>query len=145
MRRIMPITLTLALLMAGCVGDQDRPTVDLSTVRITPEEMETRPQHALESGYHSITVRQVFSAQGPCRVLDAELTRNHPAGYMLRVEAREDDPACGDDSPHIEYTAVLRSLPPGRHQLRVVHIGADGRPLAETVFEHPVVVTQRPR
>lgn len=66
--------------------------------------------------------------------------RRYPGEFLLRIEASETPGPCGDPSVHIGYTAVLRGLPAGRHQLRIVHVGADGRTLAEVVLEHPIVV-----
>lgn len=131
-------------LMVGCGDLRPAPEVELTSTRIASEDPTAEPIHSVESGHHVITVRLVFTAQGPCRELEAGLTRDYPAGYLLRIEATEMDEACGDDSPHILYTAVLTGLPEGRHPLRVVHVGADGRTLSRTTLEHPVVVTAPP-
>jgi hypothetical protein len=64
-----------------------------------------------------------------------------PREYVLRIVARLDE-ACELASRHIGYTAVIRRLPPGFHELRVVHITADGRRSAEITLQHPVVVTE---
>lgn len=112
-------------------------------VRLEAAEVRSWPFPAVESGHHEITVRQVFTAQGPCRELRGDLTPRYPGEYLLRVVAHE-VPSCDSESPHIGYVAVLRGLPAGNHRLRIVHVGADGRTLAETVLEHPIVVTGEP-
>ncbi|MEX2584604.1 MAG: hypothetical protein WD766_15150 [Gemmatimonadota bacterium] len=114
--------------------------VELEAARLDEGELSIGRGPSVESGHHEITVRQVFTARGPCRQLDAGLMRLYPGEYMLRIEAREEFP-CVSDTPHIAYTALLKGLPAGTHRLSVVHVGADGRTLAQTVLEHPVVVT----
>ncbi|CAN5680044.1 hypothetical protein BH23GEM3_BH23GEM3_06920 [soil metagenome] len=139
MSRSLPAVI-LILWLVGCADEPTAREVDLTTQRLTAAEVGDWPLPAVESGHPDITVRQVFTAQGPCRELEAEVMPRYPGQFMLRVVAHEPYP-CDDETPHIGYIAVLRGLPAGSHQLRVVHVGADGRTLAETVFEHPIVVT----
>ncbi|TVP60360.1 MAG: hypothetical protein EA351_00740 [Gemmatimonadales bacterium] len=135
----------MLLLVPGCADSGLQLEADLSTSVIPATAVDADPQPRVESGFHEITVRQVFTARGPCRDLKALLTRDFSEGYLLRIEAREREGPCEDDSPHLHYTAVLRGLPEGTHPLRVVHVGADGRTLNETVLAHPVLVTAAPR
>jgi len=135
----------MLLLVAGCADATLQLEVDLTTTVIPSAEAEGDPQPRVESGFHEITVRQVFTARGPCRDLEALLTRDYSEGFLLRIEAKERDGPCHEDSPHLRYVAVLRGLPEGTHPLRVVHVGADGRTLNETVLAHPVLVTAAPR
>jgi len=130
----------LVAVLAGCAAGDGGLEVDLTIRRLDAAAVEGWPQPAVESGQPDIVVRQVFTAQGPCRDLSAELMPRYPGEYLLRVVAEDRSP-CPDGTPHIGYTAVLRGLPPGSHSLRVVHVGADGRTLAEVALEHPVVVT----
>jgi hypothetical protein len=139
-RFLLPAALMLGL--TACPGEREVLEVDLTTERLSPAEVQDWPAPAVESGLPEITVRQIFTAQGPCRTLDVGLMPRYPGEYLLRVAAEDLSP-CEDDTPYIGYTAVLRGLPPGSHRLRVVHFSADGRPLAETVFEHPIIVTPR--
>jgi len=134
----------LLLLLFGCGVGQPAHEVELSTTRLTESEARAWSFPAVESGHPEIRVRGVFFAQGPCRELEAQFTRAYPRGYMLRIEAHEADP-CMDASRHLEYVATLRGIPEGRHELRVVHFGADGETLVETVLEHPIVVTSDSR
>jgi len=140
-------TLLLALLLgaAGACTEQGSPEVEIEAVRLGAEDTAAWARPVIESGQYPITVRQVFTAQGPCRILDARLMRRYPGEYLLRVEARELLEPCGEETPHIGYTATLRGLPAGTHGLRIVHVGADGRTLAEAVLEHPIVVTEANR
>jgi len=129
--------------VAGCGPEEEARDVELTTQRLAAEEVVAWGTPAVESGDRVIRVRQVFTARGPCRGLEAQVMRRFPGEYMLRVVAHELDVPCGDDSPHIGYVASLRGLPQGRHELRIVHVGADGSTLAETVLEHPILVTDR--
>jgi hypothetical protein len=143
--RIAPMGVLLMISgICSCSAPEQRLEVDLTATVIWPAAAEGDPQPRIESGFHEITVRQVFSAQGPCRDLDALLTRDFSDGFLLRIVAREREGPCREDSPHLFYTAVLRGLPEGMHSLRVVHVGADGRTLNETVLSHPVLVTSVP-
>jgi len=130
--------------LTGCGAERGSLEVELTTQRLQTSEVQTWPVPGVESGQPEITVRQVFTAQGPCRELDAELLPRYPGEYMLRVVAEDRSP-CDSEVPYIGYTARLSGLPPGTHQLRVVHVGANGRTLAEAVLEHPIVVTAGPR
>lgn len=147
LRRSGPLPALLLLLALPLLGSACRATEELSAeldaVRLPPQRIQGWAVPAVESGHHEITVRQVFTAQGPCRELHGALMRRFPGEYLLRVEAGDASP-CSDDSPHLGYTAVLRGMPAGRHQLRIVHVGVDGRTLAETALEHPIVVTSGP-
>lgn len=138
-----PRILLLTLLLAGAGACAEPPPleVEIEAVRLAPADTAAWARPAVESGHDRITVRQIFTAQGPCRHLDARLMRRYPGEFLLRVEAREVPPPCGDTTPHLGYTALLRGLPVGSHRLRIVHVGADGRTLAEAVLEHPIVVT----
>jgi len=136
--------LTLAaFVLMGCAGATSNLEVELSTQRIKADEVAGWAAPAVESGQREIAVRQVFTAQGPCRTLNAELMPRYPGEFLLRIEAEDHSP-CPEPSPHIGYTAVLRGLPEGSHRLRVIHVGADGRTLVEAVLEHPIVVTGAP-
>ncbi|TVP42514.1 MAG: hypothetical protein EA350_15445 [Gemmatimonadales bacterium] len=135
----------MLLLAPGCADSGAQLEVELTTSVIPATEVDADPQPRVESGFHEITVRQVFTARGPCRELDALLTRDYSEGFLLRIEAKEREGPCEEDSPHLLYAAVLRGLPEGTHPLRVVHVGADGRTLNETVLAHPVLVTAAPR
>jgi len=140
-RMMCLISVSLGLL--GCGDASAELDVELTTERIAADDVPAWSTPAVESGQPAIAIRQVFTAQGPCRILEAELMPRFPGEFLLRVVAEDRSP-CSDDTPHIGYTAVLRGLPEGSHQLRVVHVGADGRTLAETVLEHPIVVTRAP-
>jgi hypothetical protein len=135
--------LILAIVLNACGEESEVRSVDLATTRVTAEEAQGWSAPAIESGHAEITVRQIFTARGRCRELHADLVPTYPGEYLLRVVATE-MPGCGNDTPHIAYTATLKGLPEGQHQLRIVHVGADGRTLAETALEHPILVT-RPR
>jgi len=143
MMRFILLAALLLWPLTACDREPEERAVDLTTVRLAPEELAEWAGPAVESGHHEITVRQVFTAQGPCRELEAEVMPRFPGEYMLRVAAKDRSP-CDDDTPHLGYTAVLRGLPTGSHQLRIVHVGADGSTLAETVLEHPIIVTDAP-
>ena len=139
-RFLLPAILMLGLV--ACQGEREVLEVDLTTERLSPAEVQDWPAPVVQSGLPEITVQQIFTAQGPCRTLEAALMPRYPGEYLLRVAAEDLSP-CEDDTPYIGYTAVLRGLPPGSHRLRVVHFSADGRPLAEAVLEHPIIVTHR--
>jgi len=98
------------------------------------------PTPAIASGQPEITVGQIFTAQGPRRTLHAGLMPGYPGELLLRVVA-EVRSRCPDDGPRTGCAAVVRGLPVGRHRIRMVHMDADGRALAETGPEHPTVVT----
>jgi hypothetical protein len=135
----------MLLLLPACADTGGPLEVDLTTSVVPSVEAEGELRPRVESGFHEITVREVFTARGPCRELEALLTRDYSEGFLLRIEAREAEGPCLEESPHLLYTAVLRGLPEGSHPLRVVHVGADGRTLNETVLAHPVLVTAPPR
>jgi hypothetical protein len=139
LRYLVPVV----VLLVACGDRSTNLEVELTTRRIQQVEIADWRAPAVESGQPEITVRQVFTAQGPCRTLQAALMPRYPGEFLLRVVA-EELASCPDDSPHIGYIAVLRGLPEGSHRLRVVHVGADGRTLAEAVLEHPIIVTGEP-
>lgn len=139
-RPLLPVLLVVAL--TGCPTTPEVLEVDLTTQRLSADEVGRWPRPAVESGQPTIVVRQVFTAQGPCRELSAELMRRFPGEFLLRVVAADRSP-CPEDTPHIGYAAVLQGMPAGSHRLRVVHVGADGHRLAEAVLEHPIIVTER--
>ncbi len=145
MNRTLVVLMGMLPLLPACTDPGGDLEVEITaSVVASPEGGgELRPR--VESGFHEITVREVFTARGPCRELDALLTRDYSEGFLLRIEAREGEGPCAEESPHLLYTAVLRGLPEGTHALRVVHVGADGRTLSETVLAHPVLVTAPPR
>jgi len=131
-----------ALVLVGCADPPQNLEVDLSTQRLQESEVTEWAAPSVQSGQAEITVRHVFTAQGPCRVLHGELMPRYPGEFLVRVVAEDQSP-CSEETPHIGYTAVLRGLPEGSHQLRVVHVGADGTTLAQTALEHPILVTGR--
>jgi len=133
--------LILFVTLSGCRTEPDVREVELTTQRLLAPEVPAWPAPAIESGQPEITLRHLFTAQGPCRELHAELSPRYPGEFLLRVVADDKSP-CDSDTPYIGYVAVLRGLPAGNHRLRVVHVGAEGRTLAETVFEHQIVVTE---
>jgi hypothetical protein len=139
-RVLFPAVLMLGL--TACSEERAVLEVDITTERLSPAEMQDWAAPAVQSGLPGITVRQMFTAQGPCRELEAALMPRYPGEYLLRVAAEDLSP-CEDETRYIDYTALLRGLPPGSHRLRVVHFSADGRPLAEAVFEHPIIVIRR--
>lgn len=131
------------LSLAACAAEPPH-EVELTAEHLSPGEAEAWPLPAVQSGSPVITVRQVFVAQGPCRELEAVVARTYPGEVVLRVSAHVEGEECDDRSRHLGYTAALRGLPEGVHDLRVVHVGADGRTLTETVFQHQIVVTSEP-
>jgi len=139
MNRIFSLAMLLCLLV-GCRGGPADLEVELTTQTLEPGEVDRWPFPAVESAQPEIVVRQVFTAQGPCRELHAEFLPRFPGEFLLRVVAEDRSP-CPSTTPHIGYTAVLSGMPAGRHQLRVVHVGADGRTLADVALEHPIIVT----
>jgi len=137
-RMLMPALLICSL--AGCGSAELE--VELTTQRLESTEVDRWPFPAVESAQPEIVVRQVFAAQGPCRELHAELMPRFPGEFLLRVVAEDRSP-CPNQTSHIGYTAVLRGMPAGSHQLRVVHVGADGRTLADVALKHPIIVTEQ--
>lgn len=144
MGRSIPV-LTLLIGSTACTGaDLHEVELELEVARLDAGAAERWPYPAIESGHPEITVRGVFTAQGPCRELGSTVARTYPGEYVLRVVAEQPRPTCPDTTRLLGYVAVLRGLPEGSHALRVVHVGADGRTLAETVFRHEIRVTNDP-
>lgn len=141
--RISIAGLILLIWSSACTG-VDLHEVELDVARLDAGEAARWPNPAVESGHHEITVRGVFTAQGPCRELRGTVARTVPGEYVLRVGAEQPRPVCPDTTRLLGYVAVLRGLPEGSHNLRVVHVGADSRTLAETVFRHEIRVTNDP-
>jgi hypothetical protein len=130
------------VLLAACEDGPLRPQVELRSEPLRVEASEPSPAAAIESGRHEITVRHVFDLPDPCWKLSADVVESYPRQYLLRVFARGGGESCDPAEQRISYTAVVRDLPIGRSQLRVVHILSNGHRTARTVFEHPVLVTQ---
>ncbi|HEV2148897.1 MAG TPA: hypothetical protein VGR37_15940 [Longimicrobiaceae bacterium] len=132
MHRILAVLLTAA----AC---RPAPEVEFVATPLSPAEVEAWSAAAIRSAHHEITVRRTITTGSWCRTLNADAVRTG-SEITLRVVARE----AGDDCPPGEgtwgYMAIIRDLPSGRYDLRVVHTFATpGRP-SRLVLRHPVLV-----
>lgn len=134
--------LWLVMLLGACGEGPLRPHVELLTEPLRVEGSGPGLPATIESGRHEITVRNVFELPDACWELSADVVESYPRQYVLRVFARASEERCDPREHRIGYTAVVKDLPVGRSQLRVVHILTNGHRTARTVFEHPVVVTR---
>jgi hypothetical protein len=141
MIRFTRFAVALALVSSACAEPSEPPQVELTTERLAPNEVKNWSRPAVESGHPEITVQRVFSAAEPCQVLNADVIERARREYVLRVFARKAPQTCGDRSHDIGYRAVLKGVPAGRGNLRVVHIVTNGARTTRRVLEHPIVVT----
>lgn len=131
-------TAMVLLALTGCAAT-DGPEVDFEHARLSPGDEQAWSRPAVKSGYHEITVRRTLVAPSACRELRADAVLAAGA-VTLRVSAHRTDGDCPPGPARFGYTAVIRDLPGGRYDLRVVHVSADPRRPPEEVLRHPILV-----
>lgn len=130
-------TLLAIALAPAC--DERAPEVEFAATALTPAEWDTWEQAGIKSAHHEITVRRTMRTPSWCRHLDATGVRSGNE-LTLRVMATKVEEECPPGEGLWGYLAVIKDLPSGRYDLRVVHTYATPGRSAETVLRHPVLV-----
>ena len=136
MRRDAP--LAAALLLSACTPD---PEADVAAVRLDSAGVAAWPGASVGSARHAVTVRDTLHAHTACLDFDADVLV-HGNDLRLRITSAPTDEACAGGTAVFEYRAVVRDLPSGQYNLRVIHAHApEGTP--RLVREHPIGVLDR--
>lgn len=115
--------LMLLTLLTGCAAERAGPEVEIRSERPISEQGDGGSSSArIESDAEGITIRQVFEALGPCRELMGDVVAAPFGRYAVRITARGPTVPCDHDLRHIRYSAVVKGLPAGYQQLRIVHV-----------------------
>lgn len=132
----------LCLAAAACDGGASSARVEIESRPVTREAVRAESLVSVRSASHTIRVRQTLRVPDACHELQGDLLHN--AGRLtLRVQPRPDGRPCTPGEAYLAYSARIRDLPPGRYDLRVVHVPVERRTRSEVVLEHPVVVLER--
>ncbi|HEX2204172.1 MAG TPA: hypothetical protein VHG91_12770 [Longimicrobium sp.] len=137
-----PFAIPVCLLLAACTGREAPARVTLEARPLSREAARGESVAAVESGRSTVAVRRTIALTAPCRVLAAGVAR---AGgeLTLLVVAEPDGRACPRREVYLAYTARIDRLPPGRYDLRVVHVERGGRGGAAPGAGDAVLVMER--